>query len=310
MVASVNGLAACSRSKGGPDPRKAGAGLAPSAGGARATEAEAVALCSALHELPSRRRAECCAEPALSLYFDECVRRLSSAVRARTVSIDGTKVGSCAARVAENTKGCDWVAPTLAAAPAECDGAVRGLVEEGGRCQSSLECKGALHCAGQGATTSGVCRAPQAVGGGCGTSVDPLATYLSVRAVEERKPACDEFCDLKTHRCEPKPKEGAPCNASVNCATDQACRNGRCEARSAARREARALPGEACVSDLDCEAGGCVANPAGERRCAKKCSSELASLAGRPALGPLVLGRQTRSRPSARTSTRSESTNR
>jgi hypothetical protein len=308
MVSSVGSLAACSRSKGGSGTEKAGSKPAPS--GRSAVEGDAVALCSALHELPSRRRAECCAEPPLSVYYDECVRLLSNAVRARTVSIDGERVASCARRVTEATQGCDWVAPTLGAAPAECDGAVRGLVGEGGSCKSSLECKGALHCAGQGATTPGVCRAPQAVGSACGTSVDSLATYLSVRSLEAKKPVCGEFCDLKAHRCEARPREGAPCSASVNCANDQTCRKGRCETRAAVAHERRALSGEACASDLDCEAGGCVANPAGERRCAKKCSSDLGSLAGRPALGPLVLGRQTSSRPSARTSTRSESTNR
>ena len=309
MVGSVSGLAACSRSKSGPEARKGDAGLAR-ASGARATDAEAVALCSALHELPSRRRAECCSEAPLSVYYDECVRLLSSSVRARTVSIDGAKVASCARRVDESTRGCDWVAPTMTAVPAECEGAVSGLVDEGGRCRSSLECSGALHCVGQGATTAGACRAPQAVGSACGTSVDPLATYLSVRGIEERKPACDEFCDLKTHRCEPKPKEGASCSASINCAKDQACRSGRCESRESASRVARAVPGEDCVTDFDCEAGGCVTNAAGERHCAKKCSNDLASLAGRPALGPLVLGRQTSPRPNPRTSTRSESTSR
>ena len=257
MGFSVSGFSACSRSKRGPDTKGVGASAA------RAAEDDAKALCSALHELPSRRRAECCGEPPVSLYLDQCVRLLSNAVRARTVSLDASKVASCAARVAETTEGCAWVAPTLAAAPAECDGAVSGLVEEGGRCTSSLECRGALHCAGQGATTQGVCRAPQASGGACGSSVDSLATYLGVRALEERKPLCDEFCDLTTHRCATKPLPGAPCNASVNCAPDQACRSGRCETGERASQKTRALPG-------------------------KKCSNDLAPLTGRPAL---VLGR-------------------
>lgn len=261
-----------------------------------------MALCSALHELPTRRRAECCAEPPVAVYFDECVRLLSSAVRARTVSIDGSKVTQCAARVAETTGGCEWVAPTLAAPPVECDGAVRGLVDEGGRCTSSLECRGALHCRGQGATTPGVCKAPEPVGGACGTSVDSLATYLGVRALEERKPQCGDFCDLTTHRCAAKPAVGAACNASVNCAFDQACRNRRCELLEDTPRDRRSPPGGACVTDLDCRAGGCVTNAAGERLCAKKCSNELASLARRT---PMFL-----TGSSARTSTRSESASR
>jgi hypothetical protein len=280
MGFSVSGLSACSRSKRGPDTR-AGAKLASNAS-SRGAEDDAKALCTALHELPSRRRAECCSEPPVSLYFDQCVRLLSNAVRARTVSVDASKVALCAARVAETTRGCDWVAPTLAVAPAECDGALSGLVGEGGRCTSSLECRGALHCAGQGATTPGVCRAPQAAGAACGSSVDSLATYLGVRALEERKPLCDEFCDLTAHRCEAKPAPGAPCNASVNCAPDQACKNGRCETIALAARKERALPG-------------------------KKCSNDVASLTGGPAL---VLGRNPGRGSSVRTSTGNESTSR
>jgi hypothetical protein len=255
-----------------------------------AAEASALALCSALHELPSRRRAECCAEPAVSVFLEQCVRILSAAVRAGTVSIESSGAARCAARVDESTRGCGWVAPTAAAAPAECVAAVRGLVDEGGRCTSSLECRDALHCAGQGATSPGVCRAAQAVGSGCGASVDSLATYLGARALDATKPHCSDFCDLVTHRCAPKPALGTPCRASVNCANDQSCKSGRCEASDATPRLARSRPGESCSTDLDCAAGGCVTDD-GERRCAKKCAMDSSSLAVRPSVGPLVLGR-------------------
>jgi hypothetical protein len=187
------------------------------------------------------------------------------------------------------TRGCDWVAPALGAAPLECAEAVSGLVPAGGRCTSSLECSGALHCAGQGASTPGVCEPPQPLGAGCGTSVDSLATYLSLRAVERRKPACDAFCALTTHRCEPKPAEGAPCRASVNCAPEQTCTRGRCEALEHPERATLSRPGDTCTTDLDCAAGGCVTESDGTRRCAKKCSSDLASLAGAPRLRALEL---------------------
>jgi len=291
-------LSGCSRGRRGSATTK----LPPSASGARTADEQALALCSALHQKSSQRRAECCAESPVSVYFDECVRLLSSAVRARNVSIDAAKVSLCAARVDVMTRGCDWVAPMFASAPAECAGAVTGLVGEGGRCTSSLECSGALHCAGQGATTHGVCKAPQAKGAGCGNSVDSLATYLTVRALEERKPACEDFCDLAMHRCEAKPAPGAPCNASVNCASDQACRNGHCEKPDRTTHRARSLPGGTCTTDLDCSVGGCVTDDAGRRTCAKKCSSDLASLAGRPLREPLSLR--------GRTSTRTESTSR
>jgi hypothetical protein len=295
------GLAACSRSKRPAETRPATAKIASSA----KTEASAVALCSALHELPSRRRAECCGEPPVIVYFDECVRLLSNAVRARSLRIESANVALCGAKVAEKTRGCDWVAPALATSPPECARAVTGLVGEGGRCSSSLECEGALHCRGQGATTPGVCRGPEAAGGGCGTSVDSLATYLGVRALEEQKPQCENFCDLTSHRCAPKPAPGAPCLASVHCASDQACSDGHCAPLESARL-ARALPGESCTTDLDCGAGGCVEVAGGKKTCAKKCTSDFASFAGRSPLGRLSLGAKASTRSKARTSPKTE----
>ena len=79
---TASGLAACSRFKKASETRASKAKLAPSAGEAHTMEASAMALCSSLHQLPSRRRAECCAEPPMPVYFDECVRLLSNAVRA------------------------------------------------------------------------------------------------------------------------------------------------------------------------------------------------------------------------------------
>jgi hypothetical protein len=215
---------------------------------------------------------------------------LSGAVRAGKVRVDDDAVGRCAARVDESTRGCDWVAPTLAAAPAECASAVSGLVPEGGRCTSSLECSGELHCAGQGASTPGVCKPPQPLDAGCGTSVDSLASYLALRGVERRKPACADFCALTSHRCEPKPAVGTPCRASVNCASDQTCASGRCETREQPERSSLASANDACENDLDCAAGGCVTAANGARTCAKKCSSDLASLAGTSTRTALKLG--------------------
>jgi hypothetical protein len=285
---SVSALPGCSRAKRAPTTRTTGAKLRANA--AKTPEASAVALCTALHDLPMKRRAACCAEVPIAVYFDECVRLLSSAVRADKLSIDPDAVGRCAARVDETTRGCDWVAPTLAAAPAECAEALTGLVPAGGRCTSSLECSGTLHCAGQGASTPGVCKPPQPLGAGCGTSVDSLATYLSLRAVEAQKPTCADFCALTSHRCEEKPAPGAPCHASVNCASDQTCTSGHCEPREQPQRTALAAPGSACTTDLDCTAGGCVPSPEGGRVCAKKCSSDLASLAGTSPRKALRLG--------------------
>jgi len=277
---SVSSLAGCTRAERPSAPRTK---TPPSLGSSRVPasasgpEPSAVALCTALHELPTRRRAECCAEAPVPLYFDECVRLLSSAVRAERLRIDRRQVEACAASVDAETRGCDWVAPTLGAAPAACSGAVSGLVAAGGRCTSSLECSGELHCAGQGATSPGVCRPPEPTGAACGAAVDSLATYLGARSVEARKPACIGSCALAEHRCAEKPAAGAACSASIDCASDQACTNGRCAARVVEAETTRAARVN-CMTDLDCPAGGCVTASGGTRSCGKKCSRDLTAL--------------------------------
>ena len=272
-------LVGCARSeqKVGGTTRTASVGSPRAAPSASGPEASAVLLCTALHELPTRRRAECCAESPVTLYYAECVRLLSSAVRAGRIRIDRDQVATCAASVDAATRGCDWVAPTLGAAPAPCDAAVIGLVTAAGRCTSSLECARELHCAGQGATTPGVCRPPEPPGAACGTPVDSLATYLGVRRLEARKPACTGFCALTEHRCQEKPPEGAVCRVSAQCAADQRCASGRCVPRETGPQQPADVA-VTCVTDLDCPSGGCVSSDDGTRRCGKKCSRELAAL--------------------------------
>ena len=150
----MSALPGCSRTKRLPATRATSARLPANA--AKTPDASAVALCTALHDLPTQRRAACCAEAPITVYFDECVRLLSTAVRADKLRIDPDAAARCATRVDETTRGCDWIPPTLTAAPASCAEAVTGRVPEGGRCTSSLECSGELHCAGQGASTPGV----------------------------------------------------------------------------------------------------------------------------------------------------------
>ncbi|HEY3493203.1 MAG TPA: hypothetical protein VGK73_00900 [Polyangiaceae bacterium] len=293
--------AACSR-KQGPPGRGEGRGSARPIESVRAgagAEPEAVRLCAALHELPTRRRAECCAAPAVTLFHDECVRHLSAALRARTVAVDGAGVTRCAEAASRALGGCDWVAPALAASPPECRGLVTGRLAEGAACRSSLECAENLHCEGQGATSPGTCRAPRGLGAGCGVGADPLATYVAERGLEERKPACEGMCSLVTHRCEPTPAPLSACRASVNCAPEQVCTGGRCEPRApgsegtacgftacargfrcvSGRCTARALPGEACTTDLDCALGGCVSAADGAGRCGTKCTPSFGALA-------------------------------
>src|SRR5687768_5167046 len=46
----------------------------------------AVRLCTAIHELPAKRKAECCKGPAAPTLSSECARTLSSALRAKSVT--------------------------------------------------------------------------------------------------------------------------------------------------------------------------------------------------------------------------------
>jgi hypothetical protein len=119
--------------------------------------------------------------------------------------------------------------------------------------------------------------------------VDGLATYLAVRDIEARRPACERFCSLTSHRCEAEPLAGAPCRASANCASDQACSNGRCERRGPGEVALRSPSGESCTLDQDCAAGGCVSAPNGTRVCGKKCGFDLAALTAHAPLRPLAL---------------------
>ena len=208
-ASTLGGVSACSRTK----PGLSKHGAARAAAAFKTPEASAVALCSAIHDLPQARRATCCAEAPRPLYYDECVRLLSSAVRAGHIEVDAAKLSDCRARVDAETRGCDWISPTLGAAPAECTAAVSGKLAAGERCSSSLECAGDMHCAGQGATSPGTCKPPQLLGAGCGAAVDSLATYLAVRGLEATKPDCADFCSLPSHRCEPVPVAGTACQA-------------------------------------------------------------------------------------------------
>ncbi len=273
-----------------------------------APEPEAVAFCSALHETPAQRRATCCGGAPATLLYDECVRHVSAGLRAGTLAIDEARVARCQARIAVEFEGCDWVAPTDARLPAECAGLVTGRVRSGGECRSSLECAGTLHCQGQGTANAGRCRPAEPLGAVCGVGVDVLAAYVGERALEQKKPACVEHCSLVSHRCEARPTVGAACRASAQCAADQRCREGRCQATplrgEGARCDegrcdeslqcvggvctARSAAGGACDNDLDCAEGGCVAGADGSRECGMKCSASLDALRPRESARPTL----------------------
>jgi hypothetical protein len=281
--------------------------------GARAarsvTDAEALSvattLCDTLHGLSARRKAECCGTPPRRILIDQCVQLVSRSVASYSLELSRDALATCSADMSQALEGCDWVTPSEPLSPPSCQRLFRGLVSAGGTCRSSLECADTLHCEGTTPTKPGVCSAPGNVGAGCGTHVDALAAATLTRDLERSRPFCADFCSLTSHKCEPQPKEGASCLASVSCARGQSCVAGAC---SKARRggqgqgcqsascedglrcvdgecRAPAAPGAACSSDFDCAEGGCVTNASGAATCGPKCSLSFAQLKNESALG-------------------------
>lgn len=258
----------------------------------------ATRLCDALHAVPARRKAECCGGEPAPFLATECARVLGATLHAGTAVLDESAVERCAAAVSEAVTGCDWVTPGLPPAPDACQQLLRGTLERGAVCRSSLECSGNMHCEGVSPTKTGVCSPPGGEGAGCGSHVDVLATYLSDRRLALSHPLCAEHCSLVLHKCTSPPEEGSACVAAVNCASSQQCVGGRC---SAAARRGRgdacgavscaegsrcvdavcaplASSGETCRSDVDCEKGACVRGQDGSTRCGKQCSAPLDAL--------------------------------
>ena len=258
----------------------------------------ATRLCQVLHGGAARRKAECCGGEPSTFLESTCARVVAASLHAKTVEFDDAAVDACASAMNDAVNGCGWVTPSAAPAPDACQRLLHGTLEQGSVCRSSLECRGNLHCEGVSATKTGICTAPGAEGAGCGTHVDVLATYVLDRGIATTHPFCADFCSLAGHRCEGAPKVGAPCVASVNCATSQSCVAGHCSAAPPARPgescaaapcadglrcvekvcAPRAAAGEACSSDWDCSVGGCVRGAGGDGVCEAKCRANLDAL--------------------------------
>ena len=261
----------------------------------------ATRLCEALHAVPARRKAECCGGEAAPFLMTECGRVLGATLHAKSVELEEAAIERCAAAMNDSLTGCDWVTPSAPLAPEACQGLLRGKLERGSVCRSSLECAGKMHCEGVSPTKTGLCTPPGGEGAGCGTHVDVLATYLSDRNLATSHPFCEEHCSLVAHKCGPMPKVGSACVANVNCAPSQICAGGQCSAAAPARRDesCRGRPcgeglrcidevcaplassGEMCTADADCKMGGCMPAGDGPRTCGAKCTASLDALRGR-----------------------------
>jgi hypothetical protein len=211
-------------------------------------ESSARKLCGALHAVSADRKAACCGGSPERVLLEECVRWVSASLSTGSVNVNATRVDGCRTAMQNAVAGCDWV--TLAGTPsvAACEGLLEGKLAEGAACRSSLECRAPLHCDGAAGMSTGTCRPPRELGQGCGTLVDPLASYVLEHKLEVSRPLCRDFCSLLSHRCETTPQVGDACVASVNCARGQRCVAGHCS-----DAKARAA-GESCVN-APCDAG-------------------------------------------------------
>lgn len=247
-------------------------------------------LCTALHEVPAKRRADCCSTSPGFTLTNECVRMLSHALRDKSVQIEASTVEACAAAMNAAHEGCDWVGPTNVPIPAACDGILRGSVVEGGRCRSSLECVEGYRCLGLGPTDAGVCRKPLPSGYPCDLAVDPLAAITRHDSLELQHPECVGVCAQR--RCRDAVALHGPCKNHVECGRGQVCLGGSCEAgglpgegkpcaqgacAAGLRCEkdtciTRKNAGTTCTSDVECR-GGCLRGDGGkEGTCGPKCS--------------------------------------
>jgi hypothetical protein len=163
-----------------------------------AQELLAVRLCAALQEAPQVRRAACSATTPGALATGECVRTLSAALRSGAVSLTTIDVDRCVEAMDRATEGCGWVGPNTLQPAGECQGIVQGVLTEGSRCRSSLECIEGLRCHGLGPTVAGTCGTPRDEGAACGGSVDPLAVYARQNDYELHHPECRGWCNRRT----------------------------------------------------------------------------------------------------------------
>ncbi len=249
-------------------------------------------LCAALHEVPARRRAECCGGGApLLLVAGECVRTLSVALASGAVKLEPAAVEACAHAMEKSHAGCEWVGPEAPPVPGACLGILGGTLAAGARCRSSLECASGLRCLGVGPTDTGVCGAPLQAGQPCAYSVDTLSTYTRQVTLEAAHPECQGHCFGR--RCVDNVAPGGACLLSEQCGPGQHCAGGQCAPGAVAglgqpcvsggcEEGARCIQGTcatpkpsgaACERDAEC-LGGCVRpDGGGQGTCGPRCEA-------------------------------------
>lgn len=233
-----------------------------------------VRACQALHDVPEKRRADCCKiEPTLVL-TSECVRMLGVAVESGAIELAEDDVAACETAQAAQHSDCAHVGPWPLQAAGPCQRLLRGTLTAGARCRSSLECVDGLRCRGVGPTEAGTCATPGATGEPCGGRVDTLATMTRQLGVDAAHPECREACGRR--RCEPVRVLGATCELPSQCGRAARCERGRCVA-GAAIPAGGACSGAGCAPGTRCIAGTCAlpkplgADCATDMECAAGC---------------------------------------
>jgi hypothetical protein len=235
-------------------------------------------LCKALHEVPKRKRAECCNSTPGVMVTRECERNLAGAITSGGVSLDEANVAACEQAIEAMHATCDWIGPWQPPAPTACLGILSGARNAGEPCRSNLECMDSHRCIGAGPTDQGVCGEPPPPGSLCGAAVDPLAVYARQDDAELRHPPCgDGYCDRA--RCVALIEDGQECKASVQCKSGR-CVEGKCTAEGCSGgdcapgsrcidskcQEPKSL-GEECTDSRECKSG-CIAG-----KCAMECTN-------------------------------------
>jgi len=233
----------------------------------------ATKLCTALSETPEKKRAACCSTTPGVLVTSECVRMLSAALRDKSVELTEANVDSCIAAFDKTLDGCDWVGPFPPGPPKECQGIIKGVLGDGKKCRSSLECTGSLRCKGVGPTIKGKCGPPKDVGELCGGTTDALASFVRANlTLDATHPECGTGHCIK-HRCGAAVEENGECGVTADCVEGMQCIGAapaspkkKCVKR-ALPNEGEACPGGVCSGDLQCISNKCSSRKAAGQEC-------------------------------------------
>jgi hypothetical protein len=233
--------------------------------GSETADPQALRLCGALSEVQEKKRAACCNTSPGIVLTDECSRMLGAAIRGKAVSVSAEEITACIAALERRYDGCDWVGPFPPGPPAECTNLVRGLLGEGARCRSTLECAGNGHCAGLTPTRTGKCVLPSVDGAPCGGTVDPLVGFARQSATDKTHPECEHKCIQ--HKCGPPLPDGASCTISAECEAQSQCIGKKC-VKAPPAKLGQSCPGGLCESPAECIQGVCAEKKAAGTSCA------------------------------------------